>query len=245
MSTALPGLSVWAVVARAPLTAVLALVAALVLTACVGTGPGGSGTSGPPPSSETAAPSDGPLEGAFGNVPTACLGLGEDDCRRVLGHVAAVSTATDPRVRYLQVGPFGCAAGGGCPTSLVARPEGDVTIETASGTIGFHVKAVGDRVEVIAQERFGIDLAPTSSLPLPIVPQSFALGHCGLWSGVDLGGSWWDPVGVIDSDHADAINAAEGTIALTGPDRATFTSKGGLVVQLVRRDGQKFLPLCR
>jgi hypothetical protein len=38
----------------------------------------------------------------------------------------------------------------------------------------------------------------------------------------------------VDGDHPDSVNPADGVIAFTGMDRANFTSKGGLIVQLVR-----------
>lgn len=237
---------------RAAARLALVLSAALLLSACAGrTSRTVTPTLAPGPTAASPAPTTSleptfpPAAGAFGSVPVVCYGLGEADCRSVAGHVAAVIDAVDPRVRYVQVGPFGCADGQGCPTTLAGRPEGDVVVETATGTQSFHVKSAGDTVDVRAQEAFGIDLAPSSSPPLAPVPQPFTLGHCGLWSGIDIGGSWWDPVGLVDSDHGDAINAAEGVFAPLGIDRATFTSKGGLVVQLVRRDGEKYLPLCR
>ena len=90
-----------------------------------------------------------------------------------------------------------------------------------------------------------MSLAPTTTPPLPAGPRAFALGHCGLWSGVDVGGSWWDPIGFVDFDHGDSINAAGGTILLIGPDRMRFTSKGGLAVQFARHAGPKYLPLCQ
>lgn len=228
------------------------LLIALVVLACAGPPP----VSSPAPASvapsasadapsPTPEPSPASVDGAFGSVPTACLGLGETDCRRVAGHVAQLLTGADPRVRYVQIGPFSCAREIGCPTTLAARPEGDVLVETATGTLSFHVTGRAAGVDVRAQEAFGIMLAPTTRPPLPIVPQPLALGHCGLWSGIDVGGSWWDPVGAIDGDHGDAINAAEGTFTPVGPGRATFTSKAGLVVQLLRRDGEKYLPLCQ
>jgi hypothetical protein len=181
-------------------------------------------------------------------VPIACYSLGPDDCRRVAeGTVATLSPATrNARIVYLQVGPFGCLAGERCPTTLAARPEGDVTTEFAGvPAAGFHVKAAPDgTLEIEPQEIFGIVLEPTTPKAVLSGAQPFTLGHCGLWSGIDLGGSWWDPVGPIDSDHPDAINSAEGTIAFADPDHATFTSKAGLIVQLQRRDGPKHLPFC-
>lgn len=221
---------------------------ALLITACAApTAPSAAPPSSPPTASPSpaTAPEPTPVVGALGNAPVACLGLGESDCRGVAGQVATLIGAADPRIRYVQIGPFGCADGAGCPTTLDARPEGDVLIETAGGVLGFHVKATGGSLDVRAQEAFVIDLAPSSRPPLAPLPQPLTLGHCGLWSGVDVGGSWWDPVGVIDSDHGDAINASEGTFTPVGIDRATFTSRNGFVVQLVRRDGMKALPLCQ
>ena len=147
---------------------------------------------------------------------------------------------------YLQVGPFGCPGGERCPTTLAARPEGDVTFEFAGvPAAGFHVKAAaGGPLEIEPQEIFGIVLEPTTPKAALSGAHPFTLGHCGLWSGIDLGGSWWDPVGPIDWDHPDTINSAEGTIAFNDPDHATFTSKGGLTVRLERRDGGKHFPFC-
>jgi hypothetical protein len=224
----------------------------LILVACAA-----GGASGPPPAisstgpgvtaEPSADPQPTPVDGdgaALAGVPTGCYGLGEADCRLVREHVATLLTAADPPVRYIQIGPFGCAAGQGCPTNLGARPEGDVTFESDGGAVGFHVKSNGGVLEADRQEVFGVSLPPSTQPPLPAGIRAFALGHCGLWSGVDVGGSWWDPIGFVDSDHGDSINAAEGTIILVGPDQARFTSKGGLTVQLVRHAGAKYLPLC-
>ena len=149
------------------------------------------------------------------------------------------------RSRYIQVGPFGCPAGEGCPPTLAARPEGDVTVEQAGGALSFHVTMRDGTLAGERQDYFGVSLPPVSKPPIPVRPLPYTLGHCGLGSGVDFGGSWWDPIGFVDSDHGDAINAAEGTMVIVGPDRALFTSKAGLAVQLARRDGEKFLPLCQ
>ncbi len=200
-------------------------------------------TAQPAPSAATASDAPG-----LAGVPIACYGLGPVDCQRVAeGTVATLSpVARNARIVYLQVGPFGCLGGERCPTTLAARPEGDVTIEFAGvPAAGFHVRAAPDgALEIEPQEIFGIVLEPTTPKAALSGAQPFTLGHCGLWSGIDLGGSWWDPVGPIDQDHPDAINSAEGTIAFADPDHATFTSKAGLIVQLQRRDGPKYLPFC-
>ena len=56
--------------------------------------------------------------------------------------------------------------------------------------------------------------------------------------------AWWDPVGFVETDHSDAINSANSTFAASDPNHATFTSDGGLTVNLVRRVGEKYLPGC-
>jgi hypothetical protein len=177
-------------------------------------------------------------------VPTACNGLGEEDCHRVSAHVATLLTAGDPPVQYVQIGPFRCPGEQRCPRTLAARPEGEVILEFPAEAAAFHVRVRGGIFAAQRQGVFGIDLPPSSKPPVQAGPHPFTLGHCGLWSGVDLGGSWWDPAGFVDFDHGDGINAAEGTIVVLDPDHAVFTSNAGLTVELIRRSGQKFLPLC-
>ncbi len=226
-----------------PLVGLLLVLVATVGCATPAPSPSPQGSSAPSAPSAI-APNTAPT---LGGVPIACYGLGDADCPRVKEVATALVKVTDPRVIYVQVGPFGCPHGQQCPTTLAARPEGDITVEFAGApTAGFHVKAApgGGAITVAPQEIFGIVLEPTTPRAVLAGAQPFTLGHCGLWSGIDLGGSWWDPVGYIDFNQGDAINAAEGTIAFTDPDHATFTSKGGLSVQLQRRDGGKYFPFC-
>ena len=178
-------------------------------------------------------------------VPTACIGLGADDCRRVVAQVATIMPPGSA-VTYIQVGPFGCAAGQGCAPSLAERPQGDITLEAGVGALSYHVTvSSGSELAIERQDAFGVLLGPESQPPVTAGARPFSLGHCGLWSGIDSGGSWWDPVGPVDGDHPDAINAADGTLTIQDPDDATFTSRGGLTVQLVRHEGDKYLPLCQ
>ncbi len=237
-----------------PLHALLpALLAALIAGAC-GTStasPANASIQAPTPLAAEPSPSASASASAvssgvdLGSVPTACIGLGADDCRRVVaevGEIVPVGTAA----RYVQVGPFGCPDGQPCATSLADRQQGDITIEAGAGALSYHVTAADDAQLTFAQQdAFGVLVGPSSQPPVSAGARPYALGHCGLWSGIDVAGSWWDPVGPIDGDHPDAINAAEGTLNLLDPERAMFTSKGGLTVQLVRRDGEKYLPLCQ
>jgi hypothetical protein len=219
------------------------LVLSIVVVGC-----GGSAVStapASPSSGASASVSPAPAAVDLSAVPTACIGLGPADCRRVVAETAPL-LPPGTAVRYIQVGHFACAAGADCPPTLAARPEGDITLEAGDGALAYHVRLTGGdgRLAIDRQDAFGISLPPSSTPPVPLGPQAYTLGHCGLGSGIDLGGSWWDPVGQVDGDHADAINAAEGTINVLSPDHATFSSRGGLTVQLQRRQGNKYLPLC-
>ncbi len=230
-----------------PRVLVLVVVAVAVFAiACAGPASSPSATTAPSidPSSSPAASSASPGSDLSG-VPTACIGLGVDDCHRVVAQVATILPA-GAAVTYIQVGPFGCAAGQGCAPSLADRPQGDITLEAGIGALSYHVTVSGGaELTIERQDAFGVLLGPQSQPPVTAGARPFSLGHCGLWSGIDAFGSWWDPVGPVDGDHPDAINAAEGTLTIQDPDHATFTSRGGLTVQLVRHEGEKYLPLCQ
>ena len=221
----------------------LAALAAIAIIGCSASG-GASTTgasAGPTAAPSAAAPSAAEAVGP----PMACLGLGPGDCLRAREAATAELTPADPPVVYVQVGGFGCPVEPGCPTTLAARPDGDVSVEFAEGAgINVHVTALPDgTIEATRGESMGVAVAPASPAAAP-GPTPFTLGHCGLFSGIDIDGSYWVPVGLVDYDHPDAINAASGVFAPTDPDHATFTSTGGLVVTLQRHPGAKLLPLC-
>jgi hypothetical protein len=190
-------------------------------------------------------PSDPTDAAAPVGPPTACLSLGPVDCERALVAATAMLAPDHPPLRYAQVGPFYCPVMEGCPTTLVARPEGEVAMEFAQGpSVQVRLKTLVDgsiSAAVVEATTFAVDPSSGPSGP-GAVP--YTLGHCGLWSGIDVDGSFWDPVGQVDADHTDAINSADGTFTFIGPDQATFVSAGGLVVQLIRHDGPKGLPGC-
>jgi hypothetical protein len=72
----------------------------------------------------------------------------------------------------------------------------------------------------------------------------FTLGHCGVLSGIDLDGSWWDPVGPVPINSGEAVNATAGIMTVTDPNHAAFTTPTGFAIQLQRRAGPKLLPFC-
>ena len=233
-----------------PRVAAALIAVALLSGACAESAPALSASAAPTSTapwtpSPSVAESTAPTGIDLSAVPTACINLGMDDCRRVTAEVAAlVPVGTVPT--YVQVGPFGCPEGGGCARSLIARPQGDVTIEAGAAAIAYHVTAAagGGNLTIERQDPFLMLLEPTSQPPVTPGVQRLTLGHCGLWSGIDVGGSWWDPIGMIDGDHQSAINSADGTLAILDLDRATFTADTGFTVQLVRRDGPKGFPGC-
>jgi hypothetical protein len=97
---------------------------------------------------------------------------------------------------------------------------------------------------------------PAESGPGALVvgtPIAYTLGHCGLWSPVDLDGSVWQPVGgtdasggSIDSDAeiGELINATPGEFMLLTPDTAEFRTATGVVVAFARAPGELDYPLC-
>lgn len=180
-------------------------------------------------------------------IPIACLGLQQPDCTRAFDF-AAGTLAPEDEVVYAEVGPFSCPNEAGCPNTLAFRPVGQVVFERSNGEpVLVSVSAAADDGTLTTSpgEFFGIAVAPSSTAgQLRAEPIAYSLGHCGLMSGVDVDGSWWDPVGFVESDHSDAINSANGTFAASDPNHATFTSAGGLTVNLVRRVGEKYLPGC-
>jgi hypothetical protein len=71
----------------------------------------------------------------------------------------------------------------------------------------------------------------------PALVHRFALAHCGIDSPIDFDGSFWDPAGWIDLDAVAASNASDGTLVLTSPDSAHFSTDSGFELDLVRHPG--------
>jgi hypothetical protein len=236
---------------------VLAVVIALLAAACGGLASTISPTDGPTPTliptvpgatAEPTAPRAAqPGPAAFADAPTGCLGLDEASCAEVSA-VVAEQVPAEAAILYVEIGPFGCAVpgpdGAPCPPTLADRPAGFASVELAAGEpIVLAVSTGPEGITAAREEPFRVALPPSS--PRAVVGQvPYSLGHCGLGSGIDIDGSWWDPVGFVDIDHPDAINAASATVTSTGRDTATLRTDGGLVVALVRHPGPKSLPLC-
>jgi hypothetical protein len=196
--------------------------------------------------SSAAGGSPAATAGEAPTIPITCLGLEEPDCGRTF-EAASADLDSDEAVVYAEVGPFGCPQAEGCPNTLAARPSGQVVFERSNGEpVAIAVNAAADgSITTAPGEWFTVAVAPSSTAgELSGQPITYSLGHCGLGSGIDVDGSWWDPVGFVDIDHGDAINAASGTLTPHDANHATFTSDAGFTVTLVRRVGEKHLPMC-
>jgi hypothetical protein len=183
---------------------------------------------------------------AAADVPTGCLGLDRNPCLGVRDVALSQLRPGSAEVAYVRVGGFGCSTDTACPPDLASRPEGQVVIEFVDGSLPLVVgiRAADARIEATVEaETFFVLVRPESG-PVggPIVATE--LGHCGVGSGIDVDGSFWNPVGVVDADHADYINAAPATFRLVTPGTAALETGGGLRLDLVRHPGPKQLELC-
>jgi hypothetical protein len=177
--------------------------------------------------------------------PTGCLGLDARGCAFVADAVEATIGGDLREVTYIQIGPFFCG-GNTCPPGLAARPSGHITIEFAARAPKVLSAEVASGVVNLAPrgDPFLIAVTPESARLSGLVAP-YQLQHCGIFSGIDVDGSFWDPVGVIDGDHSDAINSADGIFTLTSPRTATLRTRGGLSLDLIRHEGVKHLPGCQ
>jgi hypothetical protein len=109
--------------------------------------------------------------------------------------------------------------------------------------LNVHIVVDGATVDWELIESALVEVTPRS--PRVTAPTTaFALGHCGLGSGIDVDGSFWDPVGQIDPDALDLVNSANARFTLNSPDTAILVTEGGAVLQLVRHAGSKYFFLC-
>lgn len=100
-----------------------------------------------------------------------------------------------------------------------------------------------------------IAVAPVSPTGLATgLAMPFDLGHCGLFSPVDLDGSLWEPVGGVDrqggpidtaAEVGDLINGTPGAVMLVSPERLDWrATSSGVVVVFRRLPGGRDYPGC-
>ena len=174
----------------------------------------------------------------------ACWDVDEDQCRQAFTEVIRILPADGPPIVAASVVAFGCD---NLPCAKGLGRGGAVSVEYANGG-GLHawpVSAAEDGSLTFGDHSTGL---PEAFLPeSPRMAQrviDFSFGHCGLSSPIDVDGSFWDPIGQVDSDAPDAINSSIGTFSLVGPADAVFTSRTGFTVHLRRHQGARNLQGC-
>jgi hypothetical protein len=136
-----------------------------------------------------------------------------------------------------------CAAG-------TASPASD-PFEAISATDPLELPPAGDAPEGHGGPDGGVIFGPASAPIRDAVAYRFSLGHCGLFSPVDVDGSFWDALDGLtrggdrlDLDNdGEMINATGGIIVVIG-DELRFRTEGGSLVRFSRHDGEKEFSPC-
>ena len=173
-----------------------------------------------------------------------CSGVRLDQCQLV-ADVALGALTGHPPVTSIVVGPPPCAAAP-CPESLAPGDRLDVTIQFVGAVPTLvTVAATADGFRAVDAGEAGlIELSPSSGPASGgLDARPFALGHCGVGSPIDFDGSFWDPAGWIDV-KAGAFDALDGTLVLTTPNTAHFSTAAGFELDLVRHPGPKSFASC-
>lgn len=189
-----------------------------------------------------AEPSESPAEPMSGPG-LACMAVPVGECLPFATAVVDLLGPDGAAVTHLELGPVECRVEP-CPRSLLVGAPVSVIAQFGDGRPPVRLRLDPDLLAIIDSGRLDARAVPPKSARVGPGPVPFDLGHCGLASGIDFNGSWWDPIGEVDALDGAAINSASGTIALTGPDRAIFQTPQGFRVELVRHAGQKWLAGC-
>ena len=161
-----------------------------------------------------------------------CWGVAEPACGQAVG--AALEGLAEFESHSYGYASVQAATPGVTVRVILEPTDGSAPIEALVGS-------GGDLVSARETDSY-VSVEPSSG-PAPVgEPFRMELGHCGIFSGIDADGSYWDPVGQIDPESPDTINAAPGRMLITGDTAVLETDS--LRLDLVRHDGVKYLPLC-
>ena len=230
---------------------------AVVATACAPTQPSvparGSATPGQPsdppvsavPTASAAESDDaGPGPAGEGFV-LGCISIEAAECQSVADLVVERLPEERGIPFSIVINLYGC--GSPCAKTLDER-EGAVTVEYADGgepiDVAVHGPAEAPVFGEIETAWSGL-IEPASAVVDGPGPFAHELGHCGLLWQVDFDGSFWLPVGQVDGDAADLVNAGSGQMVLLELNLARFEADTGFTVELARFPGPKHVFLCR
>jgi hypothetical protein len=194
----------------------------------------------------SAAASDGAGPGPAGDgFVLGCISVEAAECRSVADLVIDRLPEERGMPFAIVINLYGCGAP--CAESLDAR-QGAVTVEYADGGEPIDATVHGPaEAPVFGELDTGWSglIEPVSTPVDGPGPYPHDLGHCGLLWQVDFDGSFWLPVGLVDGDAADLVNAASGEMVLIESNLAQFEADSGFTVQLARFAGPKHVFLCR
>ena len=189
------------------------------------------------PTSSTAPPIGGESDTVFG-----CHGGDLILCQAMVEAAVESLAPEDGRPTWAEVRAAACD--GQCLPGLAGIRQGQVTIEVAGGrAVAVEVELRDGQLTVAERVDAQLFAREPGSGPAQGPQVEMELGHCGLMSGIDVDGSFWNPIGLIQ-EHPDAINAARASFSMINSALASLRTEGGFVVQLVRHVGPKHFPAC-
>jgi hypothetical protein len=198
----------------------------------------------PPPSPATTAPSVSPSDQPTtpAALPYGCWAVREPDCVEAVAGALQAAVDRGPFV-YGEVS-LSCPAAP-CPQEVLPGVVVSVILERdRRSPLEVKLQHDGERfVSEVAEAGFMMMLEPSSGPAAVGVPFPYAIGHCGLYTGIDADGSWWDPIGLIDTENPDTINSAKATMLITDRNTAVLQT-ARLRVDLVRHPGPKSFRGC-
>ncbi len=178
------------------------------------------------------------------DVIVGCVGIPEIPCQGIADVVGAALPPGRGRPASLQLwaescGDLACPPGTFAGRATAEWPDGGPPV-----LIQFQGPASSVKLDPVEDAHWSGVIPPKSPRVLPGAVVPFTLGHCGLLHVVDFDGSFWVPVGQVDPDDPESINAADGQMQLVGPNRARFASGGRVIATLARFPGPKQFWLC-
>jgi hypothetical protein len=230
---------------RIPAGGFAAAVAVLLLVAIACQAAPPSSTPVPTPS---AAVTEMPPEESLitAELARGCWGIREPDCGRAMGAAFdALANFESHSYGYATV-EFSECPQNSCPDGFIPGVIVRVLLEPTDGSAPIEALVRSEGAELVAEAQetgayFGVE--PRSGSVAHNEPFAFTLDHCGIWSGIDADGSFWDPIGQIDRENPDTINSAAGIMVISSEESATLQT-ARLRLELVRHQGLKYLPAC-